>query len=733
MPAHAATAARNSAPQTPVDDGTASASSRPLRLAALGVLLIVAALYAVSHMDQGIDTWISLAGGRDVAAHGVRDSDPFSFNSRASAAGDAGASGLGHWLHPNGWINQNWLTHLLFFALERAGGLDALVYWKLANYLLVAGALLLAARLRGASAAAGLVAAAAALAASRDFLSIRAQDVTNLLAAVLLVILALARSRGGRWYWALPLLFAVWANAHGGFVFGLLLLAIAVGAEWLMHWRRRPSAAGRGDGALTLALIAAAALAATVVASPYRLANLTHPLLITVSADAPLWRVVREWRPLFSNPLASPVPFTAFAAAVVVAGALAWLRPGSTAFRRAPVADAVMAAAAIALAVASARFVPLACVTAAPLLAVALDAALAGAGRQRAPARRRLVDRAADAALWLAVLAAAAMFTTRAAGTYFGPWPQDAARDGLYDRMTHGHQRPWGACSFLAANGAGGRLWNFWDEGGFLAACQQPDPATGAPSLAIFIDGRAQAAYDAPALRSYLDLLNGPGRSAEFGESSERAADLPALRAWTARRLRELDVWVAVVPAGRQRTTFARAAAALPGWQLAYGDAEHTVFVDGESAAGRSLLGRLDSGTARYPDEATAKLTAGFRLLTSGEAAQQSRAVQLARESYRARPTAVAVLCATRAGRSAAARASAGELCREVVDEFLANRDRHRRASGYGQRLEAAVAALEYLAVEAKRNGQTELQRWAATWLQSCREDQDAVVRRVLW
>jgi len=725
MPSRA-TAAPRPAAQPSRREQPAAAGSRPLRTAALAVILLVATLYAVSHMDQGIDTWISLAGGRDVAAHGVRDVDPFSFNSRVSAARD-GAPGLGHWLHPNGWINQNWLTHLLLHGVTRAAGLDGLVWWKLANYLLVAAALVAAARLRGASSAAAMAAAAAALAACRAFLSIRAQDVTNLLAAVLLVVLALGRTRGERWYWALPAVFAVWGNAHGGFVFGLALLALAAGLEWVAYLRRRAAAP------VTLTLAAAAALAATVVASPYRLANLTHPLVITVSADAPLWRVVREWRPLFDNPLASPVPFSGFALAVAAAGALAWRRARAAGGSRHHASDVALAAAAVALAVASARFVPLACVIGAPLLATGVDAVLAGAAGPAAAARRRRLAILADVALGVAALAAAAALAARAAGTYLGPWPQDATRTGVFDRMTHSHQRPWGPCAFLAANGAAGRLWNFWDEGGFLAACQQPDAVSGAPPLRIFIDGRAQAAYDAAALRGYLDLLNGPGRSAAAGEGTERPADLEALRAWTVRRLRDLDVWIAVIPAGRQRTAFARAAAALPGWQLAYADPEHTVFVDGESAAGRDLLARIDDGSARFPDEATARLTAAFRLLASADPTGQERAVQLARASYLARPTAMAVMCATRAGRAAPARAAAARFCREVAEEFLANRDRHRRAPGYAPRLEAAVAALEQLAGDAKRDGQAEMLRWASSWLPSCRDEQAAVVRRVLW
>lgn len=50
------------------------------------VLAVVSALYAATAMVQAPDTWIGLAGGRQIAAHGVNDTDPFSFNSRPSGA-----------------------------------------------------------------------------------------------------------------------------------------------------------------------------------------------------------------------------------------------------------------------------------------------------------------------------------------------------------------------------------------------------------------------------------------------------------------------------------------------------------------------------------------------------------------------------------------------------------------------------------------------------------------------
>ena len=388
---------------------------------------------------------------------------------------------------------------------------------------------------------------------------------------------------------------------------------------------------------------------------------------------------------------------------------------------------------AFALAVVSARFVPLACVTAAPFLAVWLDQAWAELAASIGPRRQRALRLVADGVLAAAAIAAAAAFGVRAAATYRGPWPQDPARHGPFDRMTHTHLRPWGACAFLAANDVHGRMWNYWDEGGFLASCQQPDPATGAPPVAIFIDGRAQAAYDVTALASYLDLLNGPGRSGTLGESAAQVADVEALRAWTAPRLRALGVGVALVPAARQRTAFARAVASLPGWQVAYADAGHTLFVDDHDAGGHALLARLEAGTARFPDDASAKLTAGLRLLAAPSSENALQAVQLAGDSYRAQPTGIAVLCAARAGRLPAARAAARRFCLEVAEEFVANQSRHRERPGYAKRLDAAVIALEYLAAEAGKMDHREMVRWTSSWLPGCRAEQKRVALQVLW
>jgi hypothetical protein len=122
-----------------------------------------------------------------------------------------------------------------------------------------------------------------------------------------------------------------------------------------------------------------------------------------------------------------------------------------------------------------------------------------------------------------------------------------------------------------------------------------------------------------------------------------------------------------------------------------------------------------------------------MRLLPPRSDGDRARAVELAAASYRARPSSLAVLAATRAAGTGAARADALAFCRTVAEEFTANRDRHRAAHGYGQRLDAAVVALEYVAVEARAAGQEDVGRWATSWLQAGRAEQQEIVRRVLW
>ena len=112
-----------------------------------GMLLLT--FQACTHMVAAGDTWVAMACGRNFVNHGVDTTDPFSANSHKPGPTDQQLEKYPSWtrsfikeIHPTGWINQNWLTHVIFFEMASIFGkdgqynYDALVYWKFAIYLI---------------------------------------------------------------------------------------------------------------------------------------------------------------------------------------------------------------------------------------------------------------------------------------------------------------------------------------------------------------------------------------------------------------------------------------------------------------------------------------------------------------------------------------------------------------------------------------------------------------------
>jgi hypothetical protein len=670
------------------------------------LLLLVALLFAVSHSGTLVDTWISLASGRHIVNHGADDVDPFSFASRPSAAAtvpaDAGpAARIWAWLYPTGWINQKWLTHVVLYEVHRLGGDGALLLFKVVLYALVAVALLATARARGAPWLQAAAAAALALVVSRGYLEIRAQDVTNLFVAVLMLVLALGGQGRKRVSWWLPPLFTLWCNAHGGFIFGFLLGLIFVAATAVeggisRHLEGERRAVVRHTSA---ALITS--LAAAVTLSPYRLANVTHPFGITAGADASLWRTVVEWRPSWQGSTAVVVPLAFFVLAVVAAAAVAALRHARTGAEAPAWRDMALAAVALLLAVRSLRFVPVAAIVCAPFLAAWCTAEVRGCAAVRAGARRPAPPwrKAVTAgALWIAAAVAAGAFFSRYSSTYLGPWPADLDHTGALDRMTGRYAFPDGVCSFLAANRVSGRMWVPWEDAGYVLWRQQPDPASGRPPVQVLIDGRAQDAYTAAQFRAYLDLAAGgpTGRRVAARGTAADAAEAAAVRLWVEAELRRLGIWLFDVSRATQRTWAAGAVLNLPAWEPVYLDDEHTLLADTSTPAGLALASGIETGATRFPDAFSELLTRARR--AQADADGGATAVDLARRAYGARVSPRAVRLAAGAAHSPAARAGAEAFFCAVADDFFARRAEYREAHGYGLRLLAAQAAIEQLA-----------------------------------
>ncbi len=121
--------------------------------------MLIFALHASTHMVGAGDTWVAMACGRHFINHGVDTVEPFSANSHKAGpseeemkkwpkAGRWLAEVVGpnvtKWWHPTGWVNQNWLTHVIFYWLTHESffadadtfSFNSLVYWKFALYII---------------------------------------------------------------------------------------------------------------------------------------------------------------------------------------------------------------------------------------------------------------------------------------------------------------------------------------------------------------------------------------------------------------------------------------------------------------------------------------------------------------------------------------------------------------------------------------------------------------------
>ncbi len=158
--------------------------------------------------------WHVRTGEMILAERSLPRADPFSF----TAAGAA-------------WTNHEWLSDVVFAASFRAGGGAGLTLLRLGVLTAICGLLawLLVRRTRVS------IVAVAILAAYFPFLSgllnVRPHSFTYLLTLTVLAILEGGRTRPALLY-LLPPLIAVWANLHGGFLLGVVVAAIGLGAHF---------------------------------------------------------------------------------------------------------------------------------------------------------------------------------------------------------------------------------------------------------------------------------------------------------------------------------------------------------------------------------------------------------------------------------------------------------------------------------------------------------------------
>ena len=166
-------------------------------------ILFVAIVGSACLMPAQSDTWWHLRTGEEIWRSGrVLLYDQFT-----------------HTVPGRAWPDHEWLTQVIFYALYVAGGLP-LITLLCAAAVAVAWIIVLSLTPGPAIFRVALVGCGAAL--SSGAWSLRPQVLTMMMFAVTLWVLVRRR-----YVWALPPLFLLWANLHGGVVLGGVLIAAA--------------------------------------------------------------------------------------------------------------------------------------------------------------------------------------------------------------------------------------------------------------------------------------------------------------------------------------------------------------------------------------------------------------------------------------------------------------------------------------------------------------------------
>lgn len=211
------------------------------------------------------------------------------------------------------WVNQAWLMQVWLYLQLRLGGLPLVVF--LHGLTIAAGyaSLQVALDRGGRPLGPALIAFAAAVIGARN-MAVRPQTVSFLYMGLLVLLLERFERGKRRSLWLLPPLFALWANCHGAFVFGLAYLVLHLLGRALEALRGRTWAAERDD--LTHLFLAALASAAALALTPEGPAGMVSYVLGFVRST-PTVSMNQEFVPLSARSVDAAAFYLALLAVVV--------------------------------------------------------------------------------------------------------------------------------------------------------------------------------------------------------------------------------------------------------------------------------------------------------------------------------------------------------------------------------------------------------------------------------
>lgn len=563
----------------------------PITLVTLLVLLAaVGVVWAAPRMIG--DLFISLAGGRDVAAGLLAKPDTWSFATDGRV-----------------WLNQNWGSGLLFYWVERFFGFDALGWLKAILIGLVGFFSVLAVRQRQVPWAVSFLAVTLVILSARSFIDLRSNIITLIFAPLTLWLLYSSHRRPGRIWWTAGLL-GIWANTHGGFIFGLgmmflwafciLITEVLAGGTGVVkrHWQ--------GLTAPVVALLLAA------FANPFGLENLTHPLVMLTQRD---WLNVAEWQPIWRQIRFGSV-WEFVLVILIIVGLSLWrlktLSPKADSSKQSwwsreqltgPNAgiilfEVLLFLVVVGMAVTSRRFIPMALLLVAPVLALQIWWLIGRVGTQ-----------------WI-IAVFGVMILIMAYGQFdynrhfYAPNNPLNHQGTFFEKMNlMSKYYPVNLTRFINENRINGKVYANWEWEGYLRwKC---------PQLKVFIGGRAQQVYRVEKFKLHQEILTGK-------EPAEILKRLDVHWMISSYDTRYLNLINRLITTGK--------------WVYIYNDNRTCLLADPTWPAARSLMDKILQNRLNFGDETVALLSRASCILSPAAGQDHSRALELLKRTVAMKP-----------------------------------------------------------------------------------------------
>ena len=224
------------------------------------------------------DFWWHLRNGQQIVEyHSIPRIDTYTFGAAGSP-----------------WLDHEWLSEAMFFLAYKAFALRGVLLLYFGLLTLIYGAVYYLAFRRGADPITAML--VTALAVLLGAVSIGPRPMWFGWVCMMGLLLILDRfERTGAGLWLLPLLFALWINLHGSWVFGMVVLAITIAAglvegRWAGVVARRWSPPER-----RALLLASTASVATLFVTPFGYRLLLYPFDLLFRQNIAM-KYVEEWQ-----------------------------------------------------------------------------------------------------------------------------------------------------------------------------------------------------------------------------------------------------------------------------------------------------------------------------------------------------------------------------------------------------------------------------------------------------